>query len=61
MREQVDPKTGAMFFIESDEEYQLRQMRQEYPLLKQAILFLLRQHRGPLPDNIQQLFDGGIL
>lgn len=59
MHEQVNVKTGAIFFIESEEERELRIMRKEYPLLKKAMLILLRHYSGPLPEDIQELLIGG--
>jgi hypothetical protein len=57
MQEQHDPKTGAIFFVESVEERTQREMREEFPLMKKALLLLLRKYQGPLPEDIQHYLE----
>lgn len=59
MREVCNKRTGAVFFVESDEERANRKIREEYAVLKKALCLLLKKYPGPLPLDVQQFLDGG--
>ena len=56
--ERHDQRTGAIFFNETKEERELRTLKEEFPLMKKAILILLRKYPGPLPSDLQRFLNG---
>ena len=59
MHEQQDKINGAIFFVETKEERTQRQMQEEYPILKKALLLLLSKSPEQLPEDIRKFLEGG--